>query len=207
MSTGKQEYLAHWKKIEDKLQIADIILVRDKKARLSKYIRKATKSYWNHVALVFKVPDRKILFNNTLIIEAYNNGIEIHRIQKYINKHHRYDIGVKRVPGLTEEEKNKILAFMFNNLDVPYDYTRLIGLLLKHYFGRIIEERQDKFISQEKFVCSSFTQRAFYNALSKEKKTSVIFSSETKNEKDLEYTTPGCIAKSNKCQWISNHHD
>jgi hypothetical protein len=201
-----KERLAKWKGIESKLKIADIILTTDKQSYLSAAIRKATKGHWSHAALVFFIPNKKLLFNNTLVIEALDNGIEIHRIQKYTRYLDQFDIGVKRVPGLTDELREKVLAFMLNNVDVPYDFTRLFAYLLKKILGNFVEKYKERLINKDDFVCSTFAQKAFWNAMPEDKKASVIFKKDFKSEFSLEEVTPADIARSKNCIWLYNPH-
>lgn len=196
-----------WEKVESKLQVADIILAREKKY-YSKIIQKGTDSYWSHTLLVFFVPDKKMLFKNTLVIGAQSRGIEIHRIQKFTEN---YDIGVKRVSGLSAETKERVLSFMFNNIDIPYDYTRLFALFL-NYFINILRgggkrEHLKKFlINKDAFICSGFIQKAFFEAMPKGKKDSVLFTEDKDAKLFMEEITPADIAQSKNCEWIYNPH-
>ncbi len=106
--------LEAWEKIEPKLQLVDIILVRTKGTFIGWAIRKLTKSYWDHVALVFAVPNPKLQFYNYLVIEANRKGLEVHRIQEYTKNFRHYDIGVKRVHGMDDATSERVLAFMLN---------------------------------------------------------------------------------------------
>lgn len=212
MPRGKRRAAA-WKKIESKLQVADIILTRDTRSALSGSIRKILGSYWNHAVIVFFVPNQSRLFKNILIISAEDHGIEIHRIQKY-TKHFDYlELGVKRIPGLSEEVRARVLSFLMNNVDIPYDYLRLLGFLLKFVELKLKggnKHVKDFLINKDTFVCSSFIQKAFYNAVAKEQKQAVVFKNGI-DKRDLplalEEVTPADIARSNNCEWIYNPHD
>jgi hypothetical protein len=209
MKTGKKR-LEAWKKIESKLQIGDIILTRDTSALLSRSIRKVTGSYWNHVLLVFFIPDQRTLFNNTLLISAETHGIEVHRIQRYTHHFDHVDLGVKRVPGLSDELKDKIVSYAFNQVDIPYDYTRLAGFILKTIENVVSPGNRHlrKFlVNQDAFICSSFVQKAFYDALPPERKYSVIFKNEFDATSSLEDITPADIARSHNTEWVYNAHN
>jgi hypothetical protein len=192
-----------WIKIQSKLKVADIILLREKGDFISSVIRRFTKSYWSHAALVFVVPDKKFLFNNYLIIESNQSGLEIHRIQKYTKYLNRFDIAVKRVPGLDKKIREKVVAFMLNNLDQKYDVARILAFFLKSFDLDLTKGLAPLFVNKEDFVCSTFIQKAFLDAF-REKKKLVDFSSE--DEDDIEYLTPKDIAKSKNCKWIYNKH-
>lgn len=202
---AKEKYL-EWKKIEKKLQVADILLLRRRRSFLSKQIRIATNSYWNHTAIVFRIPNEQNQTRNVLIIEALH-GIEIHRLESYTKKLDIYDIGVKRVPGLNKELQKKIITFMLDNVDTPYDYTRLLGIFIRHYLWKSLLKYREHLINKDYYVCSSFTQRAFYRAMPENRKKDVLFRKDVISDLDLEDIAPGDIAKSTNCKWIYNPHN
>lgn len=199
----KKQRAEAWAKINPKLQVGDIVLSREK-TWLSKAICEATGSYWSHVSIVFAVPDKD--FNNVLLISAERTGIEIHRIQQYTKDFDFYDLGVKRIPGLSKQTREKVLSYVLNNVDLPYDYGRLFGLFLDYLSNRFFGKKiMHPACNENAFICSSFIQKAFYNVLPDNKKDSVVF----KNKKDkffLEEVTPADIARSPKCDWIFNPH-
>lgn len=205
--------IERWKKIELKLQTADIILARENKY-YSSLVRKVTNSYWSHIMIVFFIQKKEIPFKNILVISAETGGIEIHRMHKYTEmlKSNKYDLGVKRVQGLSPEEKRKVLAYMLNNIDIPYDYLRLFAFLinyLKNLF-RIKNKKQilnNFLINKNLFICSSFIQKAFFEAVLDDKKKKIIFSSKSNSSFFLEEVTPADIAKSKNCEWIYNPHN
>lgn len=209
MTRQGRERLNAWKKFEPKIQLADIILTRDERSVLSWGIRKVTNSYWNHAVMVFFVPNEKLLFNNVLVVGAELHGIEVHRIQRYTHHFDYMDIGIKRVPGLAEHIRERILSYVFNNVDIPYDYTRLVGFLLhsvENFFRRGDAHLRKFLINRDAFICSSFIQKAFYGAVPPEKKHRVIFKNEFDAVSSLEEVTPADIAQSNNCRWIYNEH-
>ncbi|MEK7680716.1 MAG: hypothetical protein AAB348_01550 [Patescibacteria group bacterium] len=199
-----------WKKVEPKLQVADLILVKEK-SLLSKTIRSVTKSYWSHIVIVLSVPQKDTIFSNVLVVGAEPHGIEVHRIQKYTRDFEFYDLGVKRVPGLSEEIKEKVLSYILNNVDIPYDYARLLGFLFR-YFGHKIFLKGNKhlmnsLINKDAFICSSFIQRAFYETMSKEKRDAIIFGNNRESKFYLEEITPADVARSKNSKWIFNPHN
>ncbi len=206
----KQKRIEAWTKIEPQLQVADIILVRER-SLLSRTVRGVTKSYWSHAVIVFAIPNAKTFFNNILVISAENGGIEIHRIQRYTKHFDYFDLGVKRVPGLAAETKAKVLSYVLNNVDIPYDYLRLFGFLLLFFLHRFRKNSHahllKRFTNENAFVCSSFIQKAFYEAVLKEKKDSVVFTEDSTSKFFLEEVTPADIARSKNCTWLYNPHN
>lgn len=208
--SAKQKRAAAWAKIEPQLQVADIILVRDR-SLLSRTVRSVTKSYWSHAVIVFAVPNSATLFNNILVISAEDGGIEIHRIQRYTKHFDHFDLGVKRVPGLSREIQEKVLSYVLNNVDIPYDYMRLFGFLLYFFLNKFRKNSQahllKRFTNENAFVCSSFIQKAFYEAVPKEKKDSAVFTKNRSSKFFLEEVTPADIARSSNCVWLYNPHN
>ena len=201
----KQKREEAWAKIEPQLQVADIILSREK-SWLSRAIRDATGSYWSHVSIVFSVPDKH--FNNILVISAERTGIEIHRIQKYTKDFDFFDLGVKRIPDLSAKTREMVLSYVLNNVDLPYDYGRLFGLFIDYLGTRFLGRKIFHPICNESaFICSAFIQKAFYSVLPENKKDSVVFKDKNINKFFLEEVTPADIARSKKCDWLYNPHD
>lgn len=196
-----------WRKFEPKLKIADIILTHNSppNSRLwvSKKIREVTNSDWVHVALVFAIPNKKNQFNNVLIVEARDRGIEIHRIREYTKYIDFTHIGVKRVPSLSEKERQKVLAYMLNNVDTPYDFMRIFAIYIEKIFSKnIFKDKKSKLFNKDNFICSSFVQKSYFKAAQKKHKQEVIFKDVFNNLLDLEDIYPSDIAKSKKCEWL-----
>ncbi|HPL93211.1 MAG TPA: YiiX/YebB-like N1pC/P60 family cysteine hydrolase [bacterium] len=204
--------LEAWCKFEPKLQLADIILVHTKGSFIGWSIRKLTRSYWDHVALVFAIPNPKLQFYNYLVIEANRKGLEVHRIQEYLKNFRHYDIGVKRVPGMDLATRERVLAFMLNQVDQPYDLPRILGFVLRSFDLDVLKNFSNLFVDKNDFICSSFTQKAFYEAFPENRKQDVVFREgifKRKKTKEafvelLNYVSPGDIGKSDKAKWLYN---
>lgn len=209
-----QNKIRDWQKFEKKLQLADIIMVRTKRTWIASMIRRITGSYWDHVALVFAVPNPKLSFYNYLIIEANRTGLEVHRIQDYTKDFKHYDIGVKRVMGMDEQTRERVLAFMMNQVDQPYDISRILGFFIRSFDINVLTNFSKLFVDKNDFICSAFIQRAFYDSFPEATKSQVLFaeglSKRKKKNVDFEsllnYVSPADIAKSDKCKWLYNQH-
>lgn len=201
-----------WQQFEHKLQLADIILVRTKKSVIASVIRKVTGSYWDHVALVFMVPNKKLSFYNYLVIEANRKGLEVHRIQEYTENFRKYDIGVKRILGMDDATKKKVLSFMLNQVDKPYDIPRILGFLLRSFDVNVLKDFSRLFVDKQDFICSTFIQEAFLKALPQGQQDKAMFveinnCKHNKNsDKDdlLNYVSPADVANSDNAKWLYN---
>jgi hypothetical protein len=196
------------------LRVADIILTRTKNANwLLRGVRNMSRSHWNHSALVFQVVHQKDADPEVLIVEALDHGIEIHRLHNYLDTK-EFDVGIKRLPNLTEQERERILGYFLEKIDTPYDFTRLFGYMLNRIALKIagVKVRDmiaQKIINVDNFVCSSFTQRAFYLGVSPNKRDRVLFkeTEDTNFLYQMEFISPGDIAKSPAAEWLYNPHD
>jgi len=201
--------LAHrrreFRKLEDSLEIADILLIRYKgKLNLfGRSIQKITDSYWNHSALVFSTAKKNPLFHNTILVEALAKGIELHKIQRYTDRPDKYDLGVKRVPGLSLADRRKIRGYMMQNVGVPYDYPQVFSILMSYLTGQY----KQYFLKKDAYICSGFIQSAFYHALNGKK--NVLFKDAKGHQVSeilLGYVTPKDIATSDATEWVYNKH-
>lgn len=184
------------------LQEADIVLIRTKKGLLRKLLRTVTNSYWDHSAFVFHPKDPKKGSYYNLLVEAVEpNGIEIHKLDKYINHPEKYDIGIKRVPKLSPQIKERIVTFMLLNVDAPYYRLKLRRFLL----AVISKKYSEKLLGRQRYSCSGFVQKAFYEAASWEERERFIFADDLLSPIELQETiTPGDLGESSKSIWIYN---
>ena len=187
-----------------RLEEADLIFVRNKKSLLRYFLRRSTKSYWDHIALVLFVKDLKKDHLHNLIIEAVDpSGIEIHKLDKYLCDPDKYEIGIKRVPNLSPEIKNRVMSYMLLNVDTPYYKFSFIKFALANLFGWYGEV----LLARQRYSCSGFVQKAFYEAAGWEERDDFIFREDFLSPIELqEITTPGDIARSDKSKWIYNKH-
>ncbi len=183
------------------LQTGDIVLLHTRYHTLSALIRHYTKSYWNHVVIVLSTFETLPGYQGVLVVEASNDGIEIHRIQHYF-ENGLYYIGVKRVPNLTQQERDSITGYILSQVDSPYDMRRLAKMgfaLMAGQFKRIVALMDNK-----SFTCSSFIQKAYYFASAPERRAQFIFAPDTDEARQLEFLSPADIARSRNSVWIFN---
>jgi hypothetical protein len=208
-----------WQEALPHLQVGDFVLVRYNESTLfwrgaiGYYIRKAIGSHWNHLGLVFETPDVDPKGRDALIIEGLHKGMEVHRVMRYFEKPGQFDVGIKRFPGLTEAQRERMRGFFLDVLDTPYDYTRLFAFffrrLFKSVFGvKVTEYIKHRVINIDQFICSSFAQRALYLALPPNERDRAFFRDDKSLTflDQLEEITPADIAGSKNTEWLYNPH-
>lgn len=141
-----------WKRLveEGRLRRVDVVLTHDKANPMRHpmvwliawLIRFFTKSYWDHAALVYVIPNPVLGYNNGFVIEAEGNGVDIHNISKYLERPGN-DVAIKRLdgdwftdrgeqPGGGVWYQRQVRGFALDEIDASYDKGRilLIGLLV-----------------------------------------------------------------------------
>ncbi len=204
--------IQEWRAVESGLQVADIILVHGERP-LYKAIQKRSGSYWNHVALVLQPPRPNLGIRGAFIIGAIDSGIEVHRLRKYSEDMGKFDIGVKRFPGLTSEMRQHILSFMLNKVDSPYDYMRLVAYVfegaLKFFLPKKLFKKVRRLIitsQPNSFVCSTFIQHAFFASVPQKIQNQTFAREHLRSLIEMEEITPADFARSEHYEWIFNPH-
>lgn len=200
-----------WEDLVPNLQVGDIVLFQGTYLA-SQLIRGITGSYWSHVGMVFDIMHPDAENRIALVIEALDR-IEIHRLRIYMNRYGIKRIGVKRFPGLTEEQRQHIRGFFLETIDVPYDWNRVYTFFLSGLLARIsnldvTDYLTKRGVTPENFVCSTFVQRAFYLALPPGERDRAIFLARKNLNllEKLEVCTPADIARSTNTEWLWNPH-
>lgn len=197
------------------LKVGDIILVHTRR-RLSEWIRKATGSYWSHTALVFDVPQNFGLGHDHIIIEADDlEGVQIHRLSTYLNEPERYTLGIKRMKNITDEERERFRGFFLDVVDTPYDTARLGAFFVLVAVNKLLKRDLTGFFARKKvnadrFICTTFAQRAYYLAVPPEKRKDVLFRGndpEVGLLEQMEVIAPRDIAVSPATEWLYNPHE
>lgn len=193
-----------------KLLASDIVFVRHKRGVFRAILRRITGSYWDHTALVLYPKNETKDRHFTVLVESIrpgiaalvgSRGVALHRLDKYLWDTRRYDVGVKRVPGLTKTERDRVRLFMLMNVDAPYwpwQYLQVTAAFFSKRIRRYV-------LSKQRFSCSSLIQKAFYDAMDWRKKPHVVFRKVVWSPIELmELTTPADIAHSDHAAWIYN---
>jgi hypothetical protein len=153
------------------------------------------------MVLFDKDPDRG--YPENLIIESYYGGVRVHKIRRYMDNAKKFDVGIKRVPWLTDELKDRIRAFMLLNVDAPY-YPFSFWKL---FFSQISEPLSRYLLGRQRYSCSGFVQKSFYEGVDWMDRYKVVFTKEYISPLQFQDTiSPGEIARSKKSKWIYNEH-
>ncbi len=185
-----------------KLQQADIVLVHIKHDFMRHYLRKVTKSYWDHVALIlFPKDDKKGRYYDLILESIEPDGVEVHKLEKYLTNPDKYDVGIKRLKKMDEKERKETIEFMLMNIDAPY--YKLSGL---KFFLASLSERLGKWIlRKQRYSCTGLVQKSFYEAAEADEKEKFTFRDDFSSPFELqETTTPADIAESKNTVWIYN---
>lgn len=194
------------------LRLADIILVRHKRGLTRRLLRRVTKSYWDHAALVIFSRNPEKGYSADIIIEAIQYGLmtslrrgfEIHRLEKYLKEPELYDVGIKRFEWLPKEMQNRVRAFVLMNVDTPY-YTQSTT---KFFLAWVSRTYRRIFMRRQRYSCSGMVQKAFYEAADWGERSKVIFRNVGYTPIQLQdITSPADIAQSDACTWVWNPHD
>jgi len=193
------------------LYAADIVLIRHKKRLMRYFLRKVTNSYWDHSALIIFPKDIGKGYSSHVIVEAIQHGVvtglrrgtEVHKFEKYLDDPDRYDIGIKRLPNLNQETRERIRSYMLMNVDSPYYHLWLI----KFFFAWFIPPYRKFVQHRQRYSCSSLIQKAFYEAVDWKDKSSVMFREKGDSPIELqELISPADLAESDVIEWVWNKH-
>ncbi len=195
-----------------RLRVGDMVVIRHKQAGIARWLlRRITNSYWDHSAIIIFAKDEIGGYSTDMIAESkqdslfrsIHQGVEIHRLEKYLYKPKKYDIGIKRFPWLTDKQAERVRAFVLLNIDTPYYPLNPI----KFFFAMISPRLKRWILARQRFSCSGFIQKAFYEAMDWESRSRVVFRPHGYTPIQLQDTTsPADIARSASCEWIWNKH-
>lgn len=188
----------------------DIVLIRHKKNQwLRKLQRIALDTYWDHSALVLYRKDLEkgytdpviLELKNDLLTKSYYFGSALHKLSKYLNDPEEYDIGIKRVPWLTKEQRQRVRAVALSYVDEPY-YPYFHWKFFKAIFSDDVKKEIRYF---HRFACSSLIQKAFYEGVGMKDRDKVIFKVTGKRPLQLlDTVSPSDLAISTASEWIFN---
>jgi len=194
------------------LLTGDIILVRHKKSFFRHFLRKITNSYWDHSTMILFPRDVEKKRYFSVIVESIKHGlrsavvsrgVSLHKIDKYLENPDMYDVGIKRVPDLSDKERDYVKLFMLMNVDAPYWPWKPVSIMFASFSKRWTK----RLLRKQRFSCSSLIQKAYYDAMLWQKKPYVIFKEGVWSPIELqELTSPGDIARSRHTEWVYNEH-
>lgn len=193
------------------LRIGDIVLVRMKQGGVTRAIqRKLTKSYWDHAALIVFPRDLSRGHLHDILMESYRitkqttliPGATMHLLDKYLCDPKKYDVGICRFEWLDLKVRKRIRTFALMNVDTPYYPIRffpfLFALLSKTYLRRFME--------RQRYSCSGFVQKAFYEGVDRKDRRKVVFRQGYTPIQLQDIVAPGNIPKNEFLVWVWNKH-
>lgn len=195
------------------LEVGDIVLMRSRsKGLFRRAIRELSQSYWTHVAMVFetvKIGDQVV---SVSIVEA-NETIEVHRLETYVTSE-KYDIGIKRFPGLNDIERDRIRGFFLDALDIPYDYAYIFAIMIAKILSLFLGNGAYRwfvktFSHDNSYICTTFAQRALYLAAAPGKRRSTLFNnvSDISFVEQMYLVNPQTVSASKNTIWVFNEHE
>ncbi|MCA9384351.1 MAG: hypothetical protein H6759_02330 [Candidatus Nomurabacteria bacterium] len=195
------------------LEVGDIVLMRSRSNGLfRRAIRELSQSYWTHAAMVFETVNIGGEVVSVSIVEA-NETIEVHRLETYVASE-RYDIGIKRLPGLTELDRDRIRGFFLDALDIPYDYTYIFAIMFARILSFFLGNKAyrwfvKKFSHDNSYICTTFAQRALYLASEPGRRRAALFNdvAELTFVEQMYLVNPQTISSSKNTMWVFNAHE
>lgn len=187
-----------------KLRPGDIVLVRTKKDIGRAIFRTVTKGYWNHTAMVL-YPEGFLGAQKNLYVESIHGQIRVHTLDYLLSRPDRYDIGIKRIPRLSEKTERRIVAYALLSVDVHTSRHRFIGT--KFILGILFPSLKNWLLKGSYRSSTSFVQTTLSAAVDWKDRSRVSLGEHLISplETDI-YLTPKEIAQSEKCEWIYNKH-
>ena len=188
----------------DNLQLrpGDILLVHTKKDIGRAIYRKVTDTYWNHTAMVL-YPKGFSGAQKDLYIESIGGRIRMHTLNYVLERPEQYDIGIKRIPGLTPELQRRIIAFALLSLDVKTTRHRFIGT--KFILGLLFPGLKTWLLQGSYRSSTSFIQTTLYAAVDWNEREKVSLTDRLSSPIETElWITPKEVAASKHCDWIYN---
>lgn len=195
------------------LRIGDIVMIRHKKNWFRYFLRRTLESYWDHTAMVIYPADAEKRIEEPIIVESIRSdfvtfiskrGVAIHRLGKYLAHPNKYEIGIKRVRDLTDDELSRVRSFMLMNVDAPYWYWRHAAIILAAFSPTY----RKKLLRRQRFSCSGLIQKAYYDAVDWNEKYRVVFKSGPWSPLELqELTSPADIARHRGSDWVYNKQE
>jgi hypothetical protein len=158
------------------LKRADVVLTRKHRDWRSWLIRWATRGKFSHAALVFLVPYDEVGYDNTFVIEAATEGVDLTNLADYLNDR-RTIVGFKRLdkPWFDWEVQSLVRGCTLNSIKSKYSYQTLFRLAWRT-LDHIVYGVQSRVRGEEKaiagrnrrsrmvpneFICSGLVQMGY----------------------------------------------
>ena len=130
-----------------------------------------------------------------------SRGVAIHRLSKYLDDPEQYDVGIRRVRHLTNDERILATHIMLMNVDSPYWPWKTIQIALAAYIPFL----RKRLLNKQRFSCSGIIQKAFYDTVPWDQKRKVVFKNGVWSPIELtELASPADLAEGEIADWIYN---
>lgn len=164
----------------DYLKCADVILTRKHRDFRSVLIRWAMGGHFSHAGMIFAVPSRREGFNNTFVIEAASEGVDLANLFDYLNDR-RSVVGIRRLsrPWFAPELHGLVRGRLLNSIKARYSYRTAfrafwsvldqVSYGLKNRWSgskKAVNARlRQQLLPPNEFICSGLVQLGFITAL------------------------------------------
>lgn len=199
---------------DDYLARGDILLSRSP-TYASRVIRYLSGHFFSHAAVIFLLPQGLEHFDHTYVIESLFKGVGIANLESYVGgKNPVEEVGILRLQGVgfNRDFFKRSNGTLLNEVNKPYDYSRLSDIALTTVFGfhrAVLKMRKMPNVFRRwyprQFICSGFIQYGFYQAAKGEKiavdKVILTNGLESPSTDQMMGTTPEDLANSDKLTW------
>lgn len=132
-----------------------------------------------------------------------SRGVAIHRLTKYLDHPDLYEVGIRRMKYLTDQERILATHIMLMNVDSPYWPWKTAQIAIAAYFPPL----RKRLLHRQRFSCSGIIQKAFYDAVPWNQKRKVVFKTGVWSPIELtELANPADLAYGDVAEWIYNKH-
>ena len=139
-------------------------------------IKRITRGPYCHVGILIGAGD------NRTVGEAWTTGFKIHDYYGYFDKEvEARRIIIKRIKGLTKEQKSIIIKEVKSYKNTPYDYLDILDIFFKSIFNI-----ETKFGNSSSLICSESVDKAL-----------IVAGVDLVPENDSDETNPNEMARSN----------
>ena len=160
----------------DYLALGDVVLTRRLKP-LGQLVAWATGGLFGHAALIALIPRRQDGFDNSFILEAELNGVQLRRTDSYFDDKapgHIYAIKRLQAGWFSEDMARNVRGQAMDTVLAPYDWWRLIDIaigIVRTKLGLAVRQTDGRPAHwnalPRHLMCSGMVQYAFMKTVTK----------------------------------------